>query len=58
MSVIKPWNRLPRVSSYGDIQNLTGHSPGQSALGAPALRREVGLENLQRTGSRLLKKVG
>lgn len=56
MSVVKPWNRLARIFSYGVIQNLTGHSPGQSAVGPPALIREVELKDLQKTGSSLLKK--
>lgn len=31
----------------GIIQNLTGHSPRQPAIGHPALSRGVGLDDLQ-----------
>lgn len=56
MSVVNPWNRLPRVSSDVDIRNLTRHSPGQLVLGVHALSREFGLEDLLRTGSGFLNK--
>lgn len=36
------------VSIPGDIQNLSGHGPGQPALGAPALSKVLGIGDVQR----------
>jgi len=41
--------RLCGVSFGGDIQSLTGHGPAQCVVYDPALTREVGLDNLQRS---------
>jgi len=35
----------------GDIQNPTGHDPGQPALADPDLSSGVGLDNLQRSSN-------
>lgn len=32
--------------NIGNIQNMTGHCPGQPAVADPALGREIGLHDL------------
>lgn len=39
MQVVTHWNKLPGEAvvnpSFGDVQNPTGHNPGQTAPGDP-----------------------
>lgn len=50
MRVVKHWKTLPEEASQrgcGDFQNLTGCSPEQFAVGDPAVREGVELDDLQ-----------
>lgn len=45
LSLVIQWHC--EISSFADVQNLTGCGPEQPAPAHPALRREVGLDELQ-----------